>query len=485
MHTASKNRIIVASVFSFFFSLLLYCFWQTSDILPKTYQTSSPDTYQTQRSGVVAPVVETIPPPTTTPTTTRNATTSTTTTSSNTPTTITDPYAHVSPIDTTEASITNYSLATFGTETDSTSTSSMWGQFVWSQFTSTTTRIQESKKQVAVEKKIDQPELEEIANLVTSIKQPKEMFKDMWNVWLNSLLAFLYLIIFFYCTHLFNESRWLVSWDWILNKWFTSVFKFSILEKISQNKILRGLSVILSIIILWIVLSFIDPSFDITSVNSILFAWFIVISVILWAMAKEIIFYTIAKLQHQENVHAKIMPIGYLVSMISVAINRILWFLPSVIFGSVLTVEYKNIDSEEVENWRNYTKAVLTAIITSWILRICSNFVDAKAYILVIGISYGMLNDIFWSLTLSDIFWGKKIFKYNKYLRVITYFIVIFFFFYLMLNPSGDFDQVRNSFDNNAWKMLIMLGLIMWLTILFSIYAKYIHPRFYWKSREI
>ena len=470
-----KIKIFLSVWFLITFGLWFFCNWQTSgtiqtnDVLPDDYQTSRLEDYQTTRPELET-VVETLQP------------------WRNIPSDISINKSLVDSINLNIADLKeifqdNQPIWYFQQLVDTKVLSNSLGVWFGWEFTD---EIENYKKLLRIEKNIDGPAFHKIANLVTSIKQPNYFFKNMWNFWLNSLLAILYLIIFFYCTHLFNESRWIVSPDWSVNKkihWLLNFFsgKFNVSEMSKKKKVIRGLSIFSSLILLWIILSFIEPNYNIFSVDSIYFALFIIVCVILGAMAKDIVYYLIIKLQNKEKIYAKIIPAWYFISIVSVVINRLAGFLPSAVFGSVLSVNYKNIDSEQIENWKNYSKSVWVTIIISLIFRFVSMFFEWQIYILIIGIAYGMLNDIFWSLTLSDIFWWKKIFKFNKYLRFWTYFLVIFLFFYLMINPNWDFEQVKNSFDNNFFKMIVILLWIMWTTIIFSIYAKYIHPKIYKK----
>lgn len=315
-----------------------------------------------------------------------------------------------------------------------------------------------------------------VKTFTQKIQKPQQFFQTVQpqHVAINIILVILYMLVIFYATQVFNEYGEKIIKNWSLGyiAYMKSLNSYvQSLGRYISSEWMHRIWITIALLVTWITLSFSDPQYTIFSMDSIWFFVFVVISFILGALAKDLVFYLILKLQYHKNVHLKFLWAWYGLSLVSVFINRFIWISPSIVFWNVFQVDHN--DELWVKYWKVYIYTLGIVMVLALIAWRSTYFIDGPFVSLLIGLSFGMMNDVFWALNRGKLFWGTMIYEYKPWLWVSMYVWVLFILFQLMLNPQSDFQQIQQGLDQDFVKMLLLLWGIIIVTAIFYGYAKW------------
>jgi hypothetical protein len=316
-----------------------------------------------------------------------------------------------------------------------------------------------------------------MAKVVAPISTMQQAMQNTEWLLFNSLLALVYLLVFFYCTQLINELRDRVKDD----RWLWSNRLQNSFDRLQEYLIIRVLIVSIGLAVLWVLMSFIDKSYLAVDNASIWLTIFLLWTLVLWALAKDIALCLIVLAKSGRGVSLNISVAWYVPAIISVILNRLFALTPNVLFGSVIKVKSDTLEDALVNSPAHRTWSLVLVMVVAIFLRLVSDGFDWWWYIFCIGLAYGLCVDVFWALTRVDAFWWPDVYRYNKWIRFVLYFTVLFAFLHLVFNPAGDFDQVQTALNNDFWSMIWVLVWCMAVSWLFRLYAYYIHPLIYKK----
>ena len=329
--------------------------------------------------------------------------------------------------------------------------------------------------------------------IIGRIKSPKSVKITPQNTSINVWLAILYLFVLLLATQIFNAYRWTVSADRKINK-SIKWFKRKILgwiginqwwwshdqrHRLMKHRFLHTVNVLIALIIMWLILSFVDPDHNLSQASSRIFTVVILCTVILWGVMKDIVLYIVSKRHIRESMRMEVMPSSFGIWIVSAIINKWFGLLPPIALGSVVAVRSDNVATDQIESGRHLVLTMTLVFIITFGLRWVSYLLQWDIYVLVIWLVYGLFNDIFWSLIRSGTFWGKAIYEHSKRFRFGAQFLVLFAFIQLIFHPEGDLAMVQEWFDTDFAKMIYVLVWAVILTWGFRLYAKFLHPKLY------
>jgi hypothetical protein len=169
---------------------------------------------------------------------------------------------------------------------------------------------------------------------------------------------------------------------------------------------------------------------------------------------------------------------GYVLATLSVLVNRIAWLVPSFVFWAFAWVKsYHDKDEEQSSSLLLVAVGFSLAIgLGLWLL---TEWAQGALLVLLIGAVYGIMNDLFWALLPLKHFWWRSLYRDYPVIWFVLFSFILFAFFHLLFNPYGDLRQVAQGLNENFWRMIINLVVIVWITFVFRLYARKVHGMMY------
>lgn len=336
---------------------------------------------------------------------------------------------------------------------------------------------------------------ENFLHLASKIASPKDINKNPFMIWFNFLLAFLYLITFYFTAQIFNSyfekvvekqninkklsdiSIFIFELPFIkLNNFFKKIFEkrkyqklLNINQKIAQffHKNEHKIYVFLWLLALWIIWQITVDDFDVLSLKW-LFTIFLMIF-ILWLITffKDFVLYFLNKWKEKEKLKIENIPIWFILATIVTSTWRIVWLEPNMLFWNVLRINTKD---NQVEKKLSSSKLLFKVLVITFIVWLIFWFLtvlfspDSFFYKFFIIAYFWIVNDVFFALLPFWLLWGTFILKDKKmkWKWFIFSFIVLWFLLHTILNPEWDLQKILD-FDGNIF---ILAGfLIFWIVI--------------------
>ncbi|MDD3144749.1 MAG: hypothetical protein PHV23_01415 [Candidatus Gracilibacteria bacterium] len=330
------------------------------------------------------------------------------------------------------------------------------------------------------------------------IADPKTVSKDPQVIGVNGILAFLYIILFYFTGALFNsyfqDDKWSISnlnkklnfyWSYVWYKFYSftkNILKIVIknskiilyVEKIEKliGKYSHKINIILGFIALGIISQIIVGELDLNSINGYLLLLVIILIVGVLSLLKDLILYLLIKKSEKEGIKIELIPSGFIFLSIVALFVNISKIVPGTLFGATHKL---NTLSSVVKRKILNPKKLLFILFFVYLIGIgfwfsSSLFQENSIYYkLVLTNYFSISSDIFFNLLPFGLFWGVYIFKDQKVKKYWLLFLFISFFTLLhtIFNKQGDFSKVLKLQENNLNIFIIILIFWGFLTLLF------------------
>lgn len=325
---------------------------------------------------------------------------------------------------------------------------------------------------------------------IQKIASPKNISFDIKVISTNGILAFFYLIIFYFTGVLFNtlfseKAQEFSINDWIMKTWrkIWIILLFpvrKILILLWWNSLLCNSLHIISVkynnmlkffgglIFIGFIGSIIVGNTDTSILQNWIITMLLVLFVGLFSFLKDIMMY-IWVLIKRGKMQVESIPVGYLLLSIIAIFVRWTHIVPGILFWSAIKFTPVSIASKKELNKPKNMLIVSLMLYTLWIFFwLTSDYLPEGSFWQTFFLSnyFSIANDIFFTLLPFSIFWWWIIIsdkKYQKYWFVLM-FLAIFTLFHTIFNTKWDYYQILSL---KSETMNIFIGvLIFWVLVL-------------------
>lgn len=337
---------------------------------------------------------------------------------------------------------------------------------------------------------------QDLFSFTDNIATPKTISKDPNVIWINWLVAFLYILMFYFSWATFNSyfqnSNWFINkmnekislywwnfWKTLFNilkkKWSLSknkklnLFSLKILNLIKKYS--HKINIIIWFIVLWIISQILVWELDLNSINGYIFLFILILVVWILSLLKDLILYLNLKKTEKEKIKINLIPSWFIfLSLVAIFVN-LTKIVPGTLFWATHKLNISDKVKEKSENWATlFLILILVYLIWIWFWFSTLLFQENSIYYKIALTNYfSISSDIFFNLLPFWLFWWVYIFN-NKKKNLKKYWIIFMFisFFTLLhtiFNPKWDFSKVLSLQSNNLNIFIIIL--IFWSLITF------------------
>lgn len=329
-----------------------------------------------------------------------------------------------------------------------------------------------------------------------NIANPKNVSKDPSVIWLNWILALLYIFMFYFSWAVFNsyfqESKWFInkinnklSIYWVkiwtsLSTLFLKILKTIKNKEINNffikitnfiSKYSHKINIIIWFIVLWIISQILVWELDLNSINGYISLFLLIFIVWLLSLLKDLILYFNLKKSQKEKIKIELIPTGFIfLSIVAIFVN-LTKIVPWTLFWATHKLNISEEIKEKAENWKTLLY-ILIWVYLIWLWFWFSSWLFQEwttLYKLALTNYFSITSDIFFNLLPFWLFWWVSIFN-NKTKNIKLYWTIFMFisFFTLLhtiFNRDWDFWKVLSLQNNNLNIFIIIL--ISWLLVTF------------------
>lgn len=346
-------------------------------------------------------------------------------------------------------------------------------------------------------------ENKDLLSFTNNIATPKTVSKDPSVIWLNWILALLYILMFYFSWAVFNsyfqESNWFISkinnklslywwkfWN-IFYKYFKLMWKLvknkrlnSFIQKVVNliKKYSHKINILIWFIVLWVISQILVWELDLNSINGYIFLIILILVVWILSLLKDLILYLNLKKSEKEKIKIELIPSWFIfLSLVAIFVN-LMKIVPWTLFWATHKLNISEEVKEKSENGLTLLY-ILFWVYLIWIWFWFSSLLfqeNSIFYKLVLTNYFSISSDIFFNLLPFWLFWWVFIFNNkNKNLRkywTIFMFISFFTLLHTIFNPQWDFTKVLSLQNNNLNIFIIILILWSLVTLWFWYYNK-------------
>lgn len=336
-----------------------------------------------------------------------------------------------------------------------------------------------------------------------NIYDPKEVSKDPKVIWVNWILALLYILMFYFSWAVFNsyfqESNWFISkinnklslYWWKMWNIFYQYFK--VIWKLVKNKRLNSfiqkvvnlikkyshkINILIWFIALWVISQILVWELDLNSINGYIFLIILILIVWILSLLKDLILYLNLKKSEKEKIKIELIPSWFIfLSLVAIFVN-LTKIVPWTLFWATHKLNISEEVKEKAENGLTLLY-ILFWVYLIWIWFWFSSLLfqeNSIYYKLALTNYFSISSDIFFNLLPFWLFWWVYIFnnkdKNLKKYWTIFMFISFFTLLHTIFNPQWDFIKVLSLQNNNLNIFIIILILWSLVTLWFWYYNK-------------